>query len=210
VAKGELTRARILEQALPLASRLGLDGLTLGVLAEALGLSKSGLYAHFRSKEALLLALLEHTRNRFVSHAASYMEGRAKGLDTLRAYLRAWLDWVALPELPAGCPILGAAFELEDLEGPPREHILEIQRASRDALRKMLLAAIGEGELDESAPVRQIIFELRGIALAFHQELRLMRDPEARALADAAIEGLLSRYSPSKMKGRRGCREARR
>jgi AcrR family transcriptional regulator len=210
VAKGDLTRARILEQALPLASRLGLDGLTLGVLAEALGLSKSGLYAHFRSKEALLLALLEHTKTRFMVHAASYMEGRARGLSTLRAYLRAWLDWVALPELPAGCPILGASFELEDLEGPPRECILEIQRTSRDALRSMLLAAIEEGELDEAAPVRQIVFELRGMALAFHQELRLMRDPKARALADVAIEGLLSRYPPSRTKRRRGCRAAAR
>jgi AcrR family transcriptional regulator len=210
VAKGDLTRARILDRALLLASRFGLDGLTLGVLADDLGLSKSGLYAHFRSKEALLLAVLEHTRGRYAAHVAGYLEGRAKGLDTLRAYVRAWLDWIALPELPAGCPILGAAFELEDLDGPARAYVLKVQRASRDALEKMLAAAAEAGELSPSAPVRQMVFELRGIALAFHQELRLMRSADARALADAAVEGLLARHAQAQAKRSRGCRAARR
>ena len=206
MSKGELTRARILDRALVLASRLGLDGLTLGVLADELGLSKSGLYAHFRSKEALLLAVLEHTKERFAAHAATHLKGRSRGLDALRAYLRAWLDWIALPALPAGCPILGAAFELEDLEGPPRAYVLEIQRASRVRLEIMLRAAVDKGELVPDLPVRQVVFELRGITLSFHQELRLMRDPEARDLAEAAIDGIVSRYRVPATKRRRGGR----
>jgi AcrR family transcriptional regulator len=195
VSKGELTRARILDQALVLASRLGLEGLTLGVLADSLELSKSGLYAHFRSKEALVLAVLEHTKLRHVEHAASYLEGTTKGLQRLRAYLTAWLDWVALPSLPAGCPILGASFEVEDMEGPTREYIVQTTRASRERLASMLKDAVATGELRSDLPIEQVLFEIRGITLSFHIEQRLLRDEQARNHANTAFENLLARYA---------------
>lgn len=193
MSKGELTRTRILDQALCLASRLGLDGLTLGVLAESLQLSKSGLYAHFRSKEALILAVLDHTKQRYVSHAASYMQGKAKGLERLRAYVAAWFDWIALPSLPAGCPILGASFEVEDLDGPTREYIVKATHASRDRLAHVIREAIATGELSQELPMDQVLFEMRGIALSFHVEHRLLRDADARKHAEAAFESLIAR-----------------
>jgi AcrR family transcriptional regulator len=195
VSKGELTRARILDQALVLASRLGLDGLTLGVLAESLGLSKSGLYAHFRSKEALVLAVLEHTLGCYREHARPYLEGKAHGLEELRAYLVAWLDWIASPALPAGCPILGASFELEDQAGPTRDRVVELHEGSRLGLKAMVLRAIAMGELSAELPVEQVLFELRGITLAFHLEYRLVRSPKARPMAEAALASLLDRYA---------------
>lgn len=195
MSKGELTRARILDQALVLASRLGLEGLTLGVLAESLGLSKSGLYAHFRSKEALILAVLDHTKQRHQEHSAPYFEGKVKGLAQLRAFFAAWLDWIALPGLPAGCPILGASFEVEDVEGPTREYIVKATRASRARLAALLKDATDNGELRDDLPMDQALFELRGISLSFHIEYRLLRDPHARRHAETAFEDLLSRYA---------------
>ncbi|HEY5956630.1 MAG TPA: TetR/AcrR family transcriptional regulator [Polyangiaceae bacterium] len=195
MSKGELTRARILDQALVLASRLGLDGLTLGVLADSLELSKSGLYAHFRSKEALILAVLEHTKARHLEHAAPYLEGKAKGLEELRAYLSSWLDWIALPTLPAGCPILGASFELEDLDGPARDYVVGLAIASRARLGSMLRSAIAKGELSTDTPIEQVLFELRGVSLSFHFEYRLLRETSARERAENAFSHVLARYT---------------
>lgn len=201
MTKGALTRTRILDQALVLASRLGLDGLTLGVLAETLGLSKSGLYAHFRSKEALVLAVLEHTKQRFVEHCVPYFEGRTSALDELRAHFAAWLDWIALADLPAGCPILGASFEVEDLDGPTRDYIVTTTRGSRLLLCQRLKRAVDSGELQTDLPIEQVAFEIRGFSLSFHIEHRLLRDKSARKRADAAFESLLARYMPPAIAG---------
>lgn len=195
LSKGELTRTRILDRALYLASRLGLDGLTLGVLAESLELSKSGLYAHFRSKEALILAVLEHTKARYAKHAAPYLRGKAKGLESVRAYFAAWLDWIALPSLPAGCPILGASFEVEDLDGPTRDYIVQATRVSRDRLAEFIRQAIDTGELRQELVMDQVLFEVRGITLSFHIEYRLLREVDARKHAETAFESLLARNS---------------
>jgi AcrR family transcriptional regulator len=195
VSKGELTRTRILDQALTLASRHGLEGLSLGMLAESLELSKSGLYAHFRSKEALVLAVLEHTKARHLEHRKPYLAGRAEGLDELRGHLESWLDWIALPSLPAGCPILGASFEVEDLEGPTRDFVIALTCASRERLATLLRRAIATGELRSDTPVEQLQFEIRGITLAFHLDFRLLKEQDARARADRAIDDLLARYT---------------
>lgn len=194
MSKGELTRTKILDEAVPLASRLGFEGLTLGVLATSLGLSKSGLYAHFRSKEALVLAVFERTLQRYADHVGPYLEGLPSGLTKLRAYLRAWLDWVSHSELPAGCPILGASFEFEAVEGPARDRLVAIHRLSRHRLFELIREAIQSGELRVETPIEQVEFQIRAIAIGFHYALRFMRDPLARAHADASVEELFARY----------------
>jgi AcrR family transcriptional regulator len=195
VSKGELTRARILDEALVLASRLGLEGLTLGVLAENLGLSKSGLYAHFRSKEALVLAVIDHTKARHLEHSRPYLEGKPPGIEQVRAYFESWLDWTALPSLPAGCPLMGAAFEFEDIEGRARAAIVDTLCNSRNYLANFLKRAIGNHEIAAAAPIEQFLFEMRGIVLSFHIEHRLLHDPMARARAQSAFDALLTRYA---------------
>jgi len=195
MSKGDLTRSRILEEAMHLASRDGLDGLTIGSLSDALSLSKSGLFAHFGSKEALQLAVLEHTRARFGVLLVARMHRVAKGLASLRAFVNAWLDWIALPELPAGCPILGASFELEAHEGSLRDFVVKLQRESRDRMAAIVRDAVDAGELRKAVDVAQIVFELRGITLAFHQELHVMRSPSAREHAERAVCALLERHS---------------
>jgi AcrR family transcriptional regulator len=200
MSKGDLTRSRILDQAMHLASRSGLDGLTIGSLSEALSLSKSGLFAHFGSKEALQVAVLQHTRARFGAHLEPRMRGAGKGLGALRAFARAWLDWLSLPELPAGCPLLGAGFELEAREGEPRDFLIKSHKDLRERVASMVRDAMDAGELRRNADTAQILFELRGITLAFHHELHVMRSPTAREHAEHAVSALLKRYAAEKPK----------
>jgi AcrR family transcriptional regulator len=201
--KGEATRSRILDTAMQMASRDGLDGLTIGALSEALSLSKSGLFAHFGSKEALQLAVLEHTRGKFAAHLEPRIQGIAKGLPALSAFMQAWLDWAASSSLPAGCPILGATFELEAREGPARDYLLRLHGDVRTHLSGILQDAMRAGHLGRDTDVAQLIFELRGIVLAFHEALHVSRSSHARTYANRALAAALGRYTtvvPSKAK----------
>jgi AcrR family transcriptional regulator len=188
MGKGAETRSRILDEAMKIASRNGLEGLTIGNLAKALSLSKSGLFMHFGSKEALQIAVLEHTFERFGAFVTPSVEAAAPGPDRLRALFQGWLNWIDNPELPGGCPVMGAAFELDDREGAPREFLVSSQRAAQ---RKIALAfqqvAAPGSDLD------QLVFEMRAITLAYHYTSRVMRDPKARERADRAFEELLRR-----------------
>lgn len=199
MSKGAVTRSRILDTAMQLASRSGLDGLTIGSLSEASSLSKSGLFAHFGSKDALQLAVLEHTRDRFVDHLKPRMQGAAKGLPTLTAFMQAWLDWVASSDLPAGCPILGATFELEARDGPARDFLLKLHGDYRARLAGIVQDAIAAGQLGRDTDTAQLSFELRAVVLAFHEEMHVLRSSQARTHANRALALLLGRYATSKL-----------
>lgn len=195
MSKGTLTRSRILDAAMQLASRAGLDGLTIGSLSDALSLSKSGLFAHFGSKEALQLAVLQHTRARFGECLDARVRGVEPGVATLKAYVQAWLDWIASPDLPAGCPILGAMFEFEARDGALREFLVELQHGLGTRLAALAQGAIATGELRPEVDLAQVVFELRGITLAFHLEFHVLRSPGARRHAQQAVASLVERYS---------------
>lgn len=197
MTKGDQTRDRILDEAMRLASRMGLEGLTIGTLAEALSLSKSGLFRHFGSKEALQVAVLDHVSQRFRERLAPRLSAERPGLARLEAMVEAWLDWIQDPDLPGGCPVLGSLFELEDRPGPPREKLLELQRSSQAGMAKLLGEAVACGDLAGTTPIAQVLFELRGITLAFHVASRLLGDPEARPRAQAAFEALMARHAAS-------------
>jgi hypothetical protein len=126
------------------------------------------------------------------------MRGLAKGLSTLRALLNGWLDWIALPELLAGCPILGAGFELEAREGSLRDYLVKLQTELGDKIATMLQDAVDAGELKRTTDIGQLLFELRGVSLAFHQDLRVMRSPSAREHAERAVSAVLDRHSLAK------------
>ena len=206
MSKGEATRSRILDAAMQLASRDGLDGLTIGALSDTLSLSKSGLFAHFGSKEALQLAVLDHARARFRAHVEPRLRAVAPGLPSLHAFMLAWLDWIASSDLPAGCPILGATFELEAREGPPRDFLLKLNGDARTRLTGLIEAAVAAGQLARGIDVGQIIFELRGIALSFHEELRVVRSQHARTHAERALGELLLRHASRTDKRQRPAR----
>lgn len=188
MGKGVETRSRILDEAMRIASRDGIEGLTIGGLAKALSLSKSGLFTHFGSKEALQVAVLEHTSSRFVAFVQPRVEGLQPGPAWLQAWFSGWLDWIDNPELPGGCPVLAAAFELDDKEGPPRDFLVERQLG----VQRALIAAF-KAVAAPRADLEQLAFEFRGITLGYHFMARVMRDPRARERADHAFQELLRR-----------------
>lgn len=193
MGKGEATRQAILDRAAALASEVGLAGLTIGALAEDLGLSKSGLFAHFRSKEALEVQVLEHVAARFVDVVVKPALRAPRGEPRLRALFTRLLDWPVRSDLPGGCPIIAAASELDDRPGPARDLLVNQQKDWLDTLSNLARTAVAEGHFHKGLDAEQFAFELYGIELAYHHAVRLLRDPKAQTRAWAAFEGLLGR-----------------
>ena len=193
--RGEKTRAAILDEAVRIASNLGLDGLTIGTLAEAMGMSKSGLFAHFGSREELQLAVLEHGRVKFGEAVLAPALSTPRGVARLRAAFAHWLDWTQSALLPGGCLMLGAAIEFDDQPGPVRDRVAALQREWMDSLARMVRGAIEEGHLRRDTDVEQFVFECFGIALVCHHHRRLFGDRRARARALAAQDALIARHA---------------
>jgi AcrR family transcriptional regulator len=191
--KGEATRQVILERAAELASEVGLEGLTIGSLAEALKLSKSGLFAHFRSKEALQVQVLEHVAARFVEHVVKPALRAPRGEARLRALFENLLDWPKIKDFPGGCPIIAAASELDARPGPARELLVTQQKDWLDTVANVARTAVAEGQFRADLDAEQLAFELYGIEFAYHHSLRLLDDPQAERRARAAFEALLAR-----------------
>lgn len=192
-SKGERTRAAILDAALRIVSKSGLDGLTIGTLAEATGMSKSGLFAHFGSREELLLAVLAHGQAKFTEVVFQPAMAKPRGLARLKAMFINWLDWTESAELPGGCPMIGGASEFDDKPGPVREMLAGGQRTWIETLKRTVRQAIEEGQLPPDTDPEQVVFEMFGIALVVHHHRRLLGYTKARARALAALDNLLSR-----------------
>jgi len=194
--KGERTRAAILDEALRLVSKAGLGGLTIGTLAEATGMSKSGLFAHFGSREELLLAVLAHGQAQFGEVVFQPTMAKPRGLPRLRAMFVNWLDWTESAELPGGCPMIGGATEYDDKPGAVREMLAGGQRSWIETLKRAVRQAVEEGQLAGETDPEQIAFEMFGIALVVHHHRRLLGYRKARERALAALDSLFQRYAP--------------
>lgn len=190
--KGERTRAAILDGAMRLASELGLEGLTIGRLADVLDLSKSGLFAHFSSKENLQVQTLDWAAERFsevvVRAALAVPAGEAR----LRALFERWLEWPRRVRQPGGCIFAAAAAELDDRPGPARDRLVELQREWLATIARVVRGAQGEGQFRADLDAEQLAFEFQGIGLALNMSARLLRDPRALARARAAFERLVA------------------
>lgn len=189
--KGQRTRAQILDSALKIASLEGLEALTIGRLAKSVGLSKSGLFAHFNSKEALEQRVLERAADEMVAAVVRPALKKPRGLPRLRAMFDNWLRWATSGSLPGGCVFLGAAAELDDKPGPVRDYLVETQRDWIATLAKATRLAQQEGHLAEELVPEQIAFEIYGQMMAFHLYKRLLGDSRAKSRARAAFERLL-------------------
>jgi AcrR family transcriptional regulator len=197
--KGEQTRVAILDEALRVASKLGLEGLTIGGLAEATGMSKSGLFAHFGSREDLQLAVLEHAAQRYGETVLMPALKIERGLPRLRAMFAHWLDWTLASGLPGGCIMIAAAAEYDDRPGPIRDAVIANQHRGNAVTRKAVRLAIEEGHLKTDTDPEQITFELLGIVLASHNHRRLLGDKEARKRALKAFDELVARHATGKI-----------
>ncbi len=195
LSKGEQTRERILDKAWQLARRDGLAGLSLGKLASELRLSKSGLFAHFGSKEGLEVEVLKATAERFTQQVIRPALRAPRGVPRLRRMFENWLLWANDPEQPGGCVILAASAELDDSEGPQRDFLVVAQTGLLAVLAKAAQIAIDEQQLRADLDTQQFAFEMHGIVMAYHHARRLLRDPQAETRAQSAFERLLQSYS---------------
>jgi AcrR family transcriptional regulator len=193
--KGEQTRVAILDEALKIASRLGLEGLTIGSLADATGMSKSGLFAHFGSREDLQLAVLEHAAQLYGEKVFIPVLKIERGLPRLRALFERWLDWTIESGLPGGCIMISTAIEYDDRPGPIRDAAIANQHRGNAITQKAVRLAIEEGHLGPDTDPEQISFEMLGIVLASHNHRRLLGDKETRKRALTAFEELISRHA---------------
>jgi len=196
VSKGERTRALILDEALALASRVGLEGLSIGSLASRLGLSKSGLFAHFGSKEDLQILTLKEAHRLFQQQVIEPALGEVPGLPRLRALFSHWLDWLERP-LPGGCLMLAASAEYDDRPGPVRDLIVSGQRELRGAIAKAIRQGIDAGHLAPQTDPWQLGFEMLGIVLAAHHDQRLLGDARSLSRARNAFERLIEGSRPA-------------
>jgi AcrR family transcriptional regulator len=196
MAKGADTRDRILDQALQLASFDGFEGLTIGRLAAEVGLSKSGLFAHFRSKEELELAVLATATAKFAEVVIRPAFGAPRGEPRVRALFERWLSWERHQSVPGGCVFMALSVELDDRPGPARDELVVAQRRWLDTLAKSADLAVDAGHFRQNLDTRLFAFQLFGILSSYYHLKRLLRDETAEESARQSFEALLQWAQP--------------
>jgi len=189
MSKGGETRGRILDEALTEASRVGLEGLSIGGLAKVAGMSKSGLFAHFESKEELQLEVLETARVRFIDWVVVPALRQPRGEPRVRALFQGWVDWEE--RRSGGCPFVAASPELDDRPGRLRDSLVAVQKEWIETLATAVKLAVAEGHFRSDLDPHQLAYDIYGVFMAFHTYHRLLRAPEARDRAQAAFDALL-------------------
>lgn len=192
MSKGTDTRTAILSTATGLVSQVGLSGLTIGSLAGEMDLSKSGLFAHFRSKETLQIQVLEHAAQSFIEHVVIPSLKQPRGEPRIRSLFERWLAWDRDQALPGGCVFVAAASELDDRPGPVRDRLVELQEQWLGVLTLSYQKGVEAGAFRAESDPGQFAQDMYGIMLAYHHQARLMRDPRAEARARRAFERLLA------------------
>jgi AcrR family transcriptional regulator len=191
MGKGESTRQAVLERATVIAGRLGLAGLTIGTLASSAGMSKSGLYAHFGSKEELQLATLRHARDMFVDSVLRPALSAPRGEPRLRVFLESWLRFMR-DDIPAGCLYMSSKPEFDDQPGRVRDQLVRDYRDLLDSIAQMVRAGIDDGQFRPDAEPAQVAQELDGIVLAHFFAFRMLRDPATEQRARRAFDATLA------------------
>ena len=182
-----------------IVSERGLGGVSLGGLADRSGLSKSGLFAHFSSKEELQVELLRAAEAALRREVVDPVADVPEGLPKLRALVGRWLGWAARSGLPGGCPLYAAAFELDDAEEDQvRDFLMRSKGEWSGMLEGLVKKAVELGHLREDLDAVQFVWQLDGIYLSHHVAQRLMRDPEADARAHTAFEKLVASSLPGR------------
>jgi AcrR family transcriptional regulator len=192
VSKGASTRSAVLGHGLALASEVGLEGVTIGTLAERARMSKSGLFAHFDSKEALQLAVLDEATNRFVDLVVAPALRKKRGEPRLRALLTNWSLWANADFMPGGCVFVASIADLDDRPGPVRDRLAASQRDWLGTLATAVRIAIEEGHFRAAVDAEQLAHEFLTMAYGTHLISRLLRHPKNDGRFGAALEHLLA------------------
>jgi AcrR family transcriptional regulator len=194
--KGQQTRAAILDAALGMASHMGLEGLSIGALAEVTGMSKSGVFAHFGSREELQISVIREYHARFEEEVFFPAIEEARGLPRLQALFERWIRRVAM-ELDSGCIYISGAVEFDDRPGPVRDALASMVRAWHGALERAIGLAVEAGHLRPDTDPQQMLFEIHGLILALHHDARFLRNPGVLDRARQGFERVVSVYQTS-------------
>jgi AcrR family transcriptional regulator len=197
MGKGEQTRAAILDAALEQASRSGFESLTIGSLAEQAGLSKSGLFAHFGSREELQIAAIEAAAVRFTELVFLPALKARRGLPRLRALFDNWVNWTSRSGLTYGCPMQAAAIEFDDRPGPVRDAVVEHFARLQRELGRAVDLAVTSGHFRSDLDIGQFVFELMGVILSYQHRARLFDPADAQARARVAFDRLIASAAPA-------------
>jgi AcrR family transcriptional regulator len=202
--KGQQTRATILDAALGLASHMGLEGLSIGAIAEVTQMSKSGVFAHFGSREELQICVVREYHARFEDEVFRPAMAEARGLPRLRALFERWVRRVSV-EIDSGCIYISGAVEFDDRPGPVRDALVAMVLAWQQALTRAIHLAVDEGHLKADTDPQQMLFEVHGLILALHHDARFLRLPGSVERAGVAFDHVLRRHQAA-----RAARTARR
>lgn len=194
MAKGEKTKNKILEKAAGLASICGLEEMSIGNLAKATGLSKSGLFAHFNSKENLQTQVIQWVAEMFAEQVMRPSFKEPRGIPRIRAIFENWKDWIDGCCLPGGCVMIASSTEFSDRPGAVRDEIVSMMDQLLKSLTHTAKIAIEEGHFKADTDPRQFAFEFESLLHGYHLLQRLLKDPDARERSDLALERLLGAY----------------
>lgn len=193
-ARGSATREAIVDKAHEIARCAGLEGLSIGPLAQAVGMSKSGVFAHFGSREDLQLAVLDEAARQFGDAVFVPALAAPRGLPRLRALMGNWLEWVR-GSSEGGCVLLGSVAEYDDRPGALHDRVVLNEQRWRDVLRQAIVLAIDCGHLRAGDP-DQYAFELYAIPLTAHHQAGLVGDAVAMRLGQRAVERWFAANAP--------------
>lgn len=191
--KGELTRAAILDVALNLASRDGLEGLTIGLLAEKMHMSKSGVFAHFGSREDLQIEVLKLYHSHFEQEVFYPSVKVSRGLPRLEAMFARWIKRVTV-EIASGCIYISGAAEYDDRPGAIRDALVGMVQAWQAALLRCIEQAIEMGHLKPDTDPQQVVYEIYGLILGLHHDARFLKVPGSVERAQIGFKRLIESY----------------
>ncbi len=196
--KGQQTKAAIVEAALGLATQIGLEGLSIGALAEVTQMSKSGVFAHFGSREELQISVIREYHARFEDEVFYPAMTAPRGLPRLRAMFANWMQRTSV-EIDSGCIYISGAVEFEDRAGPVRDALASSVMTWHAAMKRAITTAKQERHLRDDADEEQMLFEIHGLILALHYEARFLKTPGSIARANAGFDNILRLYGAAKV-----------
>jgi AcrR family transcriptional regulator len=191
--KGQQTKAAIVDAALGLATQIGVEGLSIGALAEVTQMSKSGVFAHFGSREELQISVIRQYHARFEHEVFYPALQQPRGLPRLRAMFANWMQRTSV-EIDSGCIFISGAVEFDDRAGPVRDALASSIMAWHSAMERAIVSAREEGHLRDDISEQQMLFEIHGLILALHFEARFLKTPGSIARANAGFDNVLSHY----------------
>ena len=192
MSKGKETRETILRAALDFSSKLGFESLSIGELAKRVGMSKSGLFGHFNSKEKLQMMVIDYAAENFTEHVFIPAISKDRGIPRILAIVETWHRWSSR-YFTGGCPLVAAAFEYDDRPGAVRDHLTEHQKTMLNSFQKAAQIAVDEGQFDKNLDCDAFAFEFYSLMLGYHLYSRLLQDDDAKFRHLEAVDSLIER-----------------